>query len=742
MYQLLHLQTNGYPLLIILSCRFLDNYPRAVCNDFSPAGYYKASEVSKSDEWVIFFEGGGGCSSLEDCNRRWKETRVEGNSGRLVNPLMSSDPYPHTVIGRDLLSNDPEENPLFFNYTHVLVPYCTQDAFMANRTNPTRSDFSGGFNDTPGADNFVYMGREIFYSVFDDLLTRRGLDTAKKIVLAGSSAGGIGILNHLKWVQEKLNDRTTLQGPLPELFVIIDSSWFITFNGNHAVNWKDDVPQIFDLPAPACHDLSLGFSCCTSPACLITQGYLPDNLPPIFAISSIYDIFTLDGPLRDAFLEYGYTDDQALLRVFNSYGAIMNTTFSQSYSSANPSLSLFTPSCTQHVYFATSSLWDSDGLLNMTVDGQFTSDSGLFTLTDPIQSGHWNQVKINRGGSLLSLHQALQEWYSDPATPSFYASNCSGPVCSKCLSSISIRPVHDVWVDWLNLTILVLSGLMTLVPLSIKVFGYLYMKYMIYCQRLYAYKIKAGEARNKPHFPRVSYPVSVSCVELSYRIDNISSQKSGGGEGEQTSPSMEQTPNIPSGQYSLYAFVEVFLPFFKQCYHRCASRINPQGYDNLNSSCGSSDLPGRFRQDSGISSSANGTATPISMSYDSLATIDSEDNILGTPSKGMEVAGMGAADGGSHRTRVPNSSSRSHGRKKTILNHINMYVNPGELVAIMGPSGSGKTTLLDVLLGRRTAGDKGVSVHGVPVINSCLPRVSSNVIFSNNMFIRRQKPLK
>jgi len=36
-------------------------------------------------------------------------------------------------------------------------------------------------------------------------------------------------------------------------------------------------------------------------------------------------------------------------------------------------------------------------------------------------------------------------------------------------------------------------------------------------------------------------------------------------------------------------------------------------------------------------------------------------------------------------------------RELTVLNGINLYIERGELVAIMGPSGSGKTTLLNVI---------------------------------------------
>ncbi|KAI3936137.1 hypothetical protein MKW92_041229 [Papaver armeniacum] len=48
--------------------------------------------------------------------------------------------------------------------------------------------------------------------------------------------------------------------------------------------------------------------------------------------------------------------------------------------------------------------------------------------------------------------------------------------------------------------------------------------------------------------------------------------------------------------------------------------------------------------------------------------------------------------------RVPSSSSK--GDDKAIIEGLNGYAQPGEILAIMGPSGCGKSTLLDALAGR------------------------------------------
>jgi putative ABC transport system ATP-binding protein len=57
----------------------------------------------------------------------------------------------------------------------------------------------------------------------------------------------------------------------------------------------------------------------------------------------------------------------------------------------------------------------------------------------------------------------------------------------------------------------------------------------------------------------------------------------------------------------------------------------------------------------------------------------------------------------------------SGGRMLTILDRIDLAVNPGEFVAIVGPSGSGKSTLLGLMAGLDRPTEGQVLVEGAPI---------------------------
>ena len=155
---------------------------QAVCNDGSPAVYYyRKGSGQGTNTWVIFLGGGGFCYSVSDCNAR-----------KISSPeLMTSLDKPSTLNIRGIISQSSVKNPDFFNANHVAIPYCSSDLWSGNRE---ASRATGGHE---------FRGSRILRAVVADLKNRKGnesLSTAKRILLSGTSAGGVGVMAHVDWL--------------------------------------------------------------------------------------------------------------------------------------------------------------------------------------------------------------------------------------------------------------------------------------------------------------------------------------------------------------------------------------------------------------------------------------------------------------------------------------------------------------------------------------------------------------
>uniref|UniRef100_A0A8C7K0I1 Notum, palmitoleoyl-protein carboxylesterase n=1 Tax=Oncorhynchus kisutch TaxID=8019 RepID=A0A8C7K0I1_ONCKI len=168
---------------------FLDN-SSATCNDGSPAGYY-IKESKGSKRWLIFLEGGWYCFNRQTCDTRYQTMRR----------FMSSLKWPRTRTGQHTISLS---SPSRF------IPYCSSDAWSGASAKTDQSDYA-------------FMGSVIIKEVVNELLTK-GLDSAKVLLLAGSSAGGTGVLLNVDRVAEHLESRG--QGEI-QVRGLADSGWFL-----------------------------------------------------------------------------------------------------------------------------------------------------------------------------------------------------------------------------------------------------------------------------------------------------------------------------------------------------------------------------------------------------------------------------------------------------------------------------------------------------------------------------------
>ncbi|KAL4648652.1 palmitoleoyl-protein carboxylesterase notum1a-like [Arapaima gigas] len=202
-----------------MKLRFLQN-ASVTCNDGTQAGYY-LRESKGSKRWLVFLEGGWYCFSKENCDSRYETMRR----------LMSSTKWPHSKAGTGILSPQPEENPHWWNANMVFIPYCSSDVWSGASPKTDQSDYA-------------FMGSLIIWEVVKELLTQ-GLDTAKLLLLAGSSAGGTGVLLNVDRVAEQLRElgHTNIQ-----VRGLSDSGWFLD---NQQYRWTDCSDTVSCAPTEA-----------------------------------------------------------------------------------------------------------------------------------------------------------------------------------------------------------------------------------------------------------------------------------------------------------------------------------------------------------------------------------------------------------------------------------------------------------------------------------------------------------
>ncbi|KAI5001355.1 hypothetical protein ZWY2020_026005 [Hordeum vulgare] len=146
----------------------------AVCLDGTPPGYHvQRGSGDGSNNWLIHLQGGGWCSTVQDCSSRRNSSLGLGSSN-----------FMKPILFAGILGSDQQLNPDFYNWNKVYVRYCDGGSFSG--------DAEGQAQD---GSTLYFRGLRIYEAVIDELM-EKGLGNATQALLTGCSAGGLATMLH------------------------------------------------------------------------------------------------------------------------------------------------------------------------------------------------------------------------------------------------------------------------------------------------------------------------------------------------------------------------------------------------------------------------------------------------------------------------------------------------------------------------------------------------------------------
>lgn len=171
----------------------------ALCLDGSPAGYYirQGRGVSRK-YWILHLQGGAWCSTQEECYKR------------SFTELGSSLRAPVSASFEGFMSSDDAINPDFHDWNMVRFLYCDGGSFLGNRSQPIKYK----------SREIYFRGAAVFDAIIDFLLTQADLGSAKKVILSGSSAGGLAALIHADHLRKRLQKIKSVHAVLDAMLFV------------------------------------------------------------------------------------------------------------------------------------------------------------------------------------------------------------------------------------------------------------------------------------------------------------------------------------------------------------------------------------------------------------------------------------------------------------------------------------------------------------------------------------------
>jgi hypothetical protein len=287
---------------------------QAVCNDGTPAVYYfKRGSGADAAHWLIFFQGGGWCSSEPTCTRRWSTQRT----------LMTSQGAPSTFEPGGIFSTSAQENPDFVNFTQVYVKYCSSDMYSGNGEQQVNGMM------------MQFRGNKIVAAIIADLqdatvIPSPNLKNATQVLVSGSSAGSYGAASNMDWIASQLT-WAKVKG-------VLDSSWVPTLP-NYGSGPREPMPGSVDYSNyySAVADQSCAAANPSQPQiCLSTLQLYPYLSTPVFIYAEQHD------PTLSQIKGVTNPNDPAQAAYMNQYAASLRQSLQNVTAVFSPSVGIHT----------------------------------------------------------------------------------------------------------------------------------------------------------------------------------------------------------------------------------------------------------------------------------------------------------------------------------------------------------------------------------------------------------------
>jgi hypothetical protein len=208
------------------------------------AAYGGNPRVTPSNDWVIFFDGGGGCRDANDCLL----TRWCSNGGQVFDQAgkMSAKGAPIAIeeIGGIFQLSPPGLVNQFAQYNQVLVHYCSSDNWIGS------AKLTGLSTSTGISFDLQFQGEAIVNAVIGTLLagpTAADATPARKFygtplpalsaatrVLIGGESAGTGIVHHL----DRLRAQLLAANPAMDVRGVLDAG-FPPVMWESGISWAD-----------------------------------------------------------------------------------------------------------------------------------------------------------------------------------------------------------------------------------------------------------------------------------------------------------------------------------------------------------------------------------------------------------------------------------------------------------------------------------------------------------------------